>query len=665
MDKLLGIEQYNPSQEVKDFTFKVYQEIDYCLELRRKTWPEFDDMTPDDWWNEARKRVKNYLPPKSLGEELASVFFGKIRNKRNVIAAFVAAQRPRVDLSVHGGEKARKTDKRLTTMLRVGYDYSMDKEDADEKYLDWALEALDVGTGILQEDYDFRVKEVKDVQEQDFATGEKKWKKKERVYKDQCLATIIPIEDLYIQNFYEPDLNEQPPYFRREYLPRVIAEQRYGKMDNWRYVPMGRPEQFDDKQNTTFFFQLLNDRVEEDYVEVWHRTDPWNDSETLWCNGVLMDDLDNPIQFDHKRSNLTKIVYEKIGSKFFYGMSLAMKVVSEADSLNELANNNLDRSRISSIPKAISDYETDINQSTQGSFEILQSDPENNLREFRFESVKPGDMQFMNLIADMIDEATVSRTFSGAIAGVTAAEIMNNRAQNIQNLGQFLTYIYRGAKNHAELRLSNLLQYFFMTSKKYAGKDFETKEIHMKEKLQDGTDGVRIIRVMSSKDKLTEAQKRKDEKRGKINKRNPDTGLVSEVKIDDVYDYIYVTPEEISDISYTVKIVPGSSLPEIESLKKALILELVTTMSQPQFAGQTDFGKLQQMVVETFGYSIEDIRPDQEAEEQQAQQGMAEMQQITGQLQGGQQPQQGKSSELVQQMAGTGKQGLQQLMQKQ
>ena len=655
-----NVEPYNPSKEIENATLEHYKEFQYCLDLRNKTYREFDDMTPDQYWSEARKRVKNYLPPKPLGQELIDVFLGRTRNKRNVIAAFVAAQRPRVDIMVQGGEKASKNDKRLATMLRVGYDWSMDHEGADIKFMEFATEALDVGTAVLQESYDFRVKEVKTLEEEDLATGKKIWKKRKMVYRDQCTATVVPIEDLYIQNFYEPDINEQPPYFIREYIPRVIAEQRYGKRPNWKYVPYGNPKAFDEKKDKTFFFQLLEDRVEASFVEILHRYDIWNDTVLDYANGVLLSDLDNPNQFDHKRSNLVTTVYERIGTKFFYGMSLPMKVVSEQDAFNELGNNNLNRSRISSIPKAISDYETEIDQSTVGTFEIITSSPEAHLREFSFESVKPGDMNFMQFMGSMLDEATVSTTFSGAIAGVTATEIMNNRQQNIQNLGQFLVYLYEAARNHADLRLQNLLQYFFKASKKYAGKEYDTKEIALREKLQDGTDGLRIVRVYSNKDKITAEVKEKDDKRGLTEIRDKKTGKVIDTKREVNYDYIYVTPDDVAGITYTVNIVPGSSLPETESLKKALMLELVNTMSQPQFAGQTDFGKLQQMVVEAFGYSIDDIRPDQSPEQQTGQQGVAQLQQAAGQLQAGSQQQ--NTSDLVQQITGTGKQGLDQLM---
>jgi hypothetical protein len=339
-------------------------------------------------------------------------------------------------------------------------------------------------------------------------------------------------------------------------------------------------------------------------------------------------------------------------------MSIAKKVVGEQDAFNESGNNKMDRSRISSIPTAIASYETEIEQDYIGTYNILKVDNDSNLREFQFQSVKAGDMQFMEFLSKMIAESTVSDSFSGAIEGVTATEIMNARAQNQQNLGPFLTYIYTAAKHHAELRIANILQYFYMTSKKYDGKTFDTREISVRTKLQDGTDGVRIIRVLSSKDKIPSKDERREEKEHGMIPVKDENGLEIDRKVDVNYDYIYVTPQEIADIEYTITVVPGSSLPETQSLKKALALELANTMSTPAFAPLTDFSKLQKLLIEAFGYSMEDIQLEQDAGQQLMTQGNQQMMAQQGMMQD-KAPQ---SSELVQQMAGTSQAGLQELM---
>lgn len=656
------VEPYRPEDNVKDYTTKRYSDFQYCLSLRDQTYHEFDDLTPDDYWAEARKRVKNYLPPLSASQELSNMFLGKTRNKRNVIAAFVSAQRPRVEISVRAKGETKKTDKRLSQMLRTAYDFFMDKEDADEKYLDWTIEALDVGTAFLLEDYAYFKQQVKIVEEEDHATGEKKWIKQDRIVKDECQASIVPIEDLFVPNFYEPDIQEQPYIILREYIPRLIAHQRYGYYANWKYVPIAAPRK-DEKESDSFFFQLLEDRIEDNFVEVLHYMNRWDDEHAIFCNGVLMTQMDNPIRYDHKKIPIAKTINEKMGPRFFYGMAMPMKVVSEQDGFNELANNNMDRSRISSIPKFISNYETELEVDNTSTYSIIKGDGDSGLRELDVQSVKPGDMNFLQFLGTMIDEATVDASFSGSIEGVTAAEIMNAKAQNQQKLGAFLTYIYAAAKRHAELRMATILQYFFMTSKKWDGKVFDTREISRREKLQDGTDGTRIIRVVSSDKKIPPKEDRiKEKQRGVLEKKDA-LGRIVDTKVEVNYDYIYVTPQEIADIDYTINVVPGSSLPETQSLKKALALEFSSAMSQPQFAGNTDFGKVQKIIIESFGYLPEDVQPDQDAQEQMGTQQMMEQQQGAGMLQEGQGGATGEqNSKLVQQMAQTKAPDLQQLL---
>jgi hypothetical protein len=642
---------YQPSQEEKVYIQERYADFDFCRALRQQSYVELDDLTPERYWDESRKRAKNYLPPLSVATELSNIFLGKTRNKRNVIAAFAAAQRPRAELSVRSHEQnTKKSDKRLTQMSTTATDHFLDKEKFDKKFLDFTLEVLDVGTAYWLVDYEFRVQKVKDTYEEDHATGKKKWKYKERIVKNEPITRLIPVEDVFFPDMYQRDIQEQPYIFIREILPRRIAEYKFGSFSSWEYVPETFVKLSDKAAETDFFTQLFGGRIEDGFVEVLHYMNKWTDEHSIFCNGVLMTDLENPIRFDHHKIPLVKCINESIGPLFAYGMSLPMKVVSEQDAFNELGNNNLDRSRISSIPKAISNYETELEVERVGAFEIVKGDGESGLRELSFDSVKNGDMNFMQFIERMLDEATVDKAFSGSITGVTAAEIMNAKAQNQQALGPLLTYLYTAAQEHAELYISTLLQYFFMTSHKWKGKDFDTREIAYTQKLQDGLDGTRIIRVLSSSGKKKSKEDLQKEMERGVVKRNTAKGVQERVQTN--YDIIEITPEEIANVDIVVRIVPGSSLPETKSLMKALYLELAATLSQPQFAPHVDFKKVLSRIIGAFNFVPEDILREDDSSEQlenEDKQQNAQMLQAGKAAVGGR----AQNSELIQSMAQT------------
>ena len=130
---------YEPSEDKKAAIEKGYSDFAYCASLRQQVFEECDDMNLGDYWEESRKRSNNYTPEIEELEAagVSNVFFGKTRNKRNQMAAFEAAQRPRAEIFIRNKSKtAKKTDKRLSLVMSNVYDWSMDTDNTDETYLD-------------------------------------------------------------------------------------------------------------------------------------------------------------------------------------------------------------------------------------------------------------------------------------------------------------------------------------------------------------------------------------------------------------------------------------------------------------------------------------------------------------------------------------------------
>lgn len=645
------ISPYNPTQEEKEYIENAYNEFQYCVQLKNEPWKELNNLSVVEYLKRSRQRALGYLPFRE-DDGLSNYTTGKPRNKRNVIAAFVAAQRPRIDLYVRNkGEKYRKTDKKLSQVMYDDYNYIMDVDDGDSKFLDFTTETLDVGIGAMMTKYNYYVREVKELVKYDFATGKGEYKTVTRIEKDSASADVVPIEDIFVPDMYQQDEQEQPYIYIREYILRSVASIKYKDFPNWKHVPSKSFLAGNEKESDTFFFNQWDERTEDPFVEILHRYHKDNDEYAIIANGVMLTDVGQPFIFDHKEYPITTARYEKIG-KFWIGLSLPMKIADLTDVYDELTNINTDRSRMSSMVKFAGNYDGELESDSIGAFEIIKIDAETGLQELKIDSVKPGDNEFRRSLGEEIDEATVNKSFGGTIEGVTAAEIQNARAQSIQSLGLVMIDLYKAVKRYSLQLLANDLQFKFGVGlKEY--KNFDTKEIILNTRLNDGKDGTRIIRIISDDKKRPTNDEINEEKEKGVNK-TIDSVTGKEIRqVETNYDIIYVTPQELSNLELFLTVVPGSSLPETESLKKALILELDNVLfGNPMFAQLTDPEKAYDETVETFGYIADDFKKDMTQQPAAQAAGGNPLEALLGGAGGGGAvPSQ--NSELVQQMAGT------------
>lgn len=627
-EEYAATDPYNPGDPEREYIGEIFENFDTGDQCRKIEYPELDNMNPMRYVDESRMRAAGYLPKQyetdyngTLG---ANVFFGKTRNKRNIIASFIAAQRPRAEISTYG-HNATMTDKRIAMIGLNAYNHFMLLDNADETYLDWTLETLDTGFGVLMEYYDYQEMTFKTVTKVDWDTGKKQYKDDVRVTQDRPRCKVIPFEQLFFPTLHETDIQNYPWIIYREYILREKAEQIYGKFPNWKHVPNCAVFTQEGRTGEQFFYNRWSERVQDPYVEIIHRFKKVPDTHDILINGVLMTEIGNPMLYDHKEYPFVPQYFEKIKG-FILGKSLPMKIMYAQDAYNDHMNSNLNRSKSSSHISFLSSMESQIEQDSVGLWEIIKTDDDANLRELKVQSVSQGDISMTNELSAEIDESTVDKSMSGQISGETATAIMNAVRQSIQNLGPQLIYAYSATSKHAELRLKNIFQFFF--NKGLKGEHFEQKDINIEDvKLSDGQKGVMIIRVVDGGatkncgDKCkrpTEDAYQQELMKGAIDTIGSDGK--KKQKVETNYDIVYITPDDIADIQSKIKIIPGSSLPDIQSLDKALLVEMINTGSSPLLQAYPDFLELWKLLAEKFGYNPDDITKPQDQSAAPAQQ---------------------------------------------
>lgn len=149
------------------------------------------------------------------------------------------------------------------------------------------------------------------------------------------MDTIVPVNQLYIQNFYEPDIQKQGWLIWRKVYSFSEAQSKYmGIYENWKYVRPGVQTIYDDA-NRTFYYVYDPNMRQEDVEEITY----WNknlDLKITMVNGVMLTSHDNPNPRQDKLYPFDKFGYEPIHNRFFYYKSLAFKLQHDAEIVNTL-----------------------------------------------------------------------------------------------------------------------------------------------------------------------------------------------------------------------------------------------------------------------------------------------------------------------------------------
>jgi len=594
---------YKPSPQIDERIKEIYSNMDTAINARNQSYTELHDMRPMQYIDESRARVAGNIPKGDIDDnELmgANVFFQKTQNKRDTMAAFTAARRPRAEVTTIA-ENARYSDKRLASILRNVYNNSLDQEYAEEIYLDWNIETYDTGTGFLMDYYLYTEKIKRYVRSMNWDTGEVKFDEKVVVENDEPRAKVVPMEQIFFPTYYETEFQNYPWIIYQEKILYEVAEQVYGKFPNWKYVPKLGDIENEDEGEQFYNKRWANRIVGAEVVEVLHRYSKGTDTHDILINGVLMTNLNNPFLYDHKLYPFVPQYQSKIKG-FIMGQSLPMRIRYAQDTYNELMNANINRSRSSSHVSFLTSLEAEFESDSTGLWEIVRTDQAANMKELKVQSVQTGDVQMAQMVSSDIDESTVDESMSGVISGETATAIINAMRQSTQNLGPRLIYIQSAVKKHAEMRMMNLLQFAF--NKDLKGEAFDMKEIVIEDvKLKNGKKGIQIIRIVDDEDKIPSKAKRWEAlNKGAKKIKNPVTGKKEEV-LETEYDIVYLTPNDISNMTTRVKTTPGSSLPDTEALDKAMLLELIKTGHSPQLQQYADFQALWEAVLEAYGYN--------------------------------------------------------------
>lgn len=276
---------------------------------------------------------------------------------------------------------------------------------------------------------------------------------------------VVPVDELFIENFYERDIQRQQFIIRRKVQSYALLKAKYQtKYENFKYVKPGVQVIFNDANGLFYDVYDTNMRPEMgEEITFWHKNE---DLKIIMVNGIVLTDPDNPNPRNDKQYPFDKFGYSIIDEgKCFYYKSLAFHMGPEAKIINTLYPLFIDGAYLAVMPPMIN-----IGNDVIGSDVIIPGsvttlvDPSSDLKPLSIGQNSDGiktAMAALQKVEDNINESSAEPLQQGQQQGgeTTAYEISRIEQNAVTVLGLFIKMVSEHVKGFGALRLGDILQY--------------------------------------------------------------------------------------------------------------------------------------------------------------------------------------------------------------
>lgn len=458
------ISEYNPNDKERGRLSEIVRAftLGYMNMYKpRREWNDMatiDRMTIDQMaFNTYQSNDGNPVDADLIGSWRSRAVRPIVRNKIISIAAHATARLifPKVFAIDDDSDEQKDAAQVMSDLM----EWAGDQSDYSKTSLYAIITALWSPASIVFTGYDEVYRDIK-------TTKKKNGEYNSKRVLDETLSgfqdSIVPVDELFIENFYEQDIQKQSWVIWRRVISYDLARSKYKDRPNWKYVKPGVQTIFSDA-NATFYEVYDSNMRSYDVEEViyFNRTEDCMVSEV---NGILMDEWDNPLPRNDKKYPFAKFGYELMDEgKCFYFKSLAFKIGPDARIINTLYPMIIDGTYLNVMPPMIVNGGEIIGSDVvvPGAVTTL-SDPESNLTPVNSSTNLQTGMNVLEKVEMSGDESSqdpIAAGLSDTKSGTTAYEISRLEQNSATVLGLFIKMISQFVKDYGELRLSDILQY--------------------------------------------------------------------------------------------------------------------------------------------------------------------------------------------------------------
>lgn len=574
---------YEPGEKDYDALQHVYSRLYKMQHIRDRNYNYFNDRNLISFIDDSTKRWNGYVPPRDdLTEDWqARVFVNLTRDTVINFLSQVAVNQPKAVIKVRN--RKGYDDSKRAYILTKFLEYSRQKEDGERKFFNCALEMTVKGTVIAYEGFRKTKRKVEEIDYTDVITGKVESKEKSIIDYNDCWRSIVPLEDFYVGNIWQSDMQMQPDVIWKSIIRKVEAKIEFGKYPNWKYVKAGAYTSL--VEQLPFFKNVQYAELESDHVEIIRYYNRFKDKMIIVANGVIL--YNGCIPFTHKKYPFTVGRFEPFAVDFFYGNSLPNKIATDNDILNTLWSMMLDQTILSIHKPVLTDDPDEIEDTVLVPGLVKKV---NNKDSYRILSELQGpDSSHFNMLQLAQNFGKEHSGFQGGGSAttskggkVTARQALLQEEQKRQALSLNTKQIEFFECDCAKLRVANILQFYTIPEK---NKDITGEDDAMKNfmrviriddtELTDGSYGTSVVKIANNDKNLpTPEQIDVEETMGEIQGQNV------EVKV--------VTPDYIRNVEFDVSIEAESSYMQKHSLEQAMGTEFYQLMLANPLANQME-----------------------------------------------------------------------------
>ncbi len=455
----------------------------------------------DDW----TKRWNGYIPPMNplLDATQSNIF---INFTRNAIISYLAkvAMNPVEPKIISVNKKTGLPNQKFAEILRDLNKYSLQAENSEQKFLRAALECCTKGTVVVYEGYSKQEQKMKSPVQFDAVTGKVKWKEETKTIFDNCFQEPIPLEDFFILNPYQPDVQKQPAVIWRKLTAFSEAKAEYSHYKNWEKVTPGVYSIASTMQ--TFYNQNQFTDLQGDQVEILKYYNRSENKHIILVNGTVL--YDGPIPFKDGRYPFAKGINEPFAVNFFWGNGHPNKYMGEQDLINTFINAMADKTINSLVPTGLSSDLDDLIEDDV--LEIGKFRKVGDVEKWKWweaPQVGQGEINMFNQIMSLARESGSSDAGAATTprgGKMQTRQVLLRQQEAMQKISFNMTFLEDLERDRTELRLFHILQFYSipkiekLTGKK--GKEIETlvyREVQLTDtELSDGRKGNKVIKLI-------------------------------------------------------------------------------------------------------------------------------------------------------------------------
>lgn len=460
----------------------------------------------DDW----TKRWNGYIPAQNplLDATQSQIFLNYTRNAviSYIVKIAMNLVKPKI---IAVNKKTGVQSKQFAEFLKDANQYSLNAENADSKFFAAALETTVKGTCITYEGYMKQEQEMELPLKFDQTTGKVKTKKQKKIIFDNCYQEIHPVEDFYIANPYQPDLQKQSFIIPRKIVTFSEAKAEFGHYANFEFVKAGQYT-LASQDVTTFYKNQLISELQKDQVEILRWFNRSKNKHIILINGVPM--YDGVIPFKDGKYPYAKAIFEPVGNDFFWGVGFPNKIMGEQDLKNMLFNMMVDKTSGSLLPFGLSsDLDDLIEDEVLAPNKIRKVGDINKWKFDTLPGVNAGEIQMLELTNKELDTNSGTAMGAGSSSSprggkLAARQVLLQQQEAMQKLGFSASFLEDYEVDRTKLRISHILQFYSIPKlEAITGVDGKTQKqlvyrdiaVH-NTKLSDGKVGTKMVKLTDS-----------------------------------------------------------------------------------------------------------------------------------------------------------------------